>query len=58
MEFQRGDAPPIDFPLIRPRPLLSFEQRLWLVAKQIVQYEHMERLPDPWPGLARDLAPK
>ncbi len=40
-EFQRLDVPAFNTPLIKPRAVLSFEQRLKLIAKQILQYKHM-----------------
>lgn len=41
LEFQRGDRAPFNIPLIDPLADLSFEQRLRLVGKQILQYKHM-----------------
>ena len=37
-EFQRADVPPINVPLIEPTRVLTFEMRLQLVCKQILQY--------------------
>jgi hypothetical protein len=44
LEFQRADIPPYNQPLIDPQRMLTFEQRLMLVAKQILQYKHMYKL--------------
>ena len=41
LEFQRGDAAPFNGPLSPPLARPSFEDRLKLVAKQILQYRHM-----------------
>lgn len=40
-EFQAGDAPPFNEPLMDPLTIPGFGKRLWLVAKQILQYQHM-----------------
>jgi hypothetical protein len=40
-EFQRRDARPFNQPLMDPNVYLTFEQRLRLIAKQILQYQHM-----------------
>jgi hypothetical protein len=45
-EFQRADVPPFNQPLIKPGRGLSFEERIRLVAKQVLQYRHMYRV-DP-----------
>jgi hypothetical protein len=45
-ELQRMDAPPFNGPLIDPLRILSFEERLKLISKQIYQYRHMYAL-DP-----------
>lgn len=45
-EFQRADVEPYNRPLIKPLTILSFESRLRLIAKQILQYRHMYRV-DP-----------
>ena len=46
-EFQRGDIRPFNQPLMKSDVDLSFEQRLRLIAKQILQYQHMYPLrPD------------
>jgi len=40
-EFQRGDRPPFNRPLLDPGRAPSFTERLGLVGKQILQYRHM-----------------
>ena len=45
-EFQRTDVAPFNQPLIKPGKHLSFDHRLKLVAKQVLQYRHMYRV-DP-----------
>ena len=40
-EFQRGDVQPFNQPLLDPHALPTFDARLKLIAKQILQYEHM-----------------
>ncbi len=40
-EFQRGDVAPFNQPLLQPGYPLTLRQRLKLVSKQILQYEHM-----------------
>lgn len=45
-EFQRGDIPIMNTPLIAPSALLSFEDRMWLIGKQVQQYRHMYVLSD------------
>jgi hypothetical protein len=46
-EFQRGDRPAFNPPLLDPRQLPPFQKRLGLVGKQVLQYQHMYPLsPD------------
>jgi hypothetical protein len=45
-ELQRADVPAFNNPLIDPLRVLSFEERLKLISKQIYQYRHMYAL-DP-----------
>jgi Phytanoyl-CoA dioxygenase (PhyH) len=40
-EFQRGDVPPMNQPLLRPMMFLDLRQRLTLICKQVLQYQHM-----------------
>ncbi|MEE2903739.1 MAG: phytanoyl-CoA dioxygenase family protein [Myxococcota bacterium] len=44
-EFQRVDVPPHNSPLLNPSELPTFNQRLALVAKQLLQYQHMYVIP-------------
>ena len=47
MEFQRADLPPVQVPAVDPSFTLTFQERLALIAKQILQYQHMYPLtPD------------
>lgn len=41
VEFQRGDVPPMNQPLIPPLAMLTLNHRLKLICKQILQYQHM-----------------
>jgi Phytanoyl-CoA dioxygenase (PhyH) len=46
-EFQSGEVPPFNQPLMNPTSVPDFALRLKLVAKQILQYQHMYALqPD------------
>lgn len=44
VEFQRADVPPMNPPLLKPAQLMPFEQRLKLIAKQVLQYRHMYKV--------------
>lgn len=55
LEFQRGDIAAFNTPLIAPLAELSFEDRLRLVAKQILQYRHMYPLSPAMQGLAETI---
>lgn len=44
LEFQRADTAPFNQPLIEPLRVLTFKQRLRLIAKQILQYRHMNEI--------------
>lgn len=47
VEFQRNDVDPFNLPLMSPNQIPSFEMRLKLIGKQILQYKHMYPLfPD------------
>ena len=46
LEFQRADIPAFNTPLLAPLGFLTFEMRLHLIAKQILQYRHMYKV-DP-----------
>lgn len=41
LEVQRSDAAPMNDPLLPPFANVDFTSRLWLVAKQILQFRHM-----------------
>jgi hypothetical protein len=43
-EFQRGDVPAFNSPTIKPLSILTFDDRLKLIAKQILQYRHMYKV--------------
>ena len=46
-EFQRGDKPPFNQPLLDPFRVPPFHERLGLIGKQVLQYQHMYPLtPD------------
>ena len=49
-ELQRADVPAFSEPLLDPFNLPTFETRLKLIAKQLLQYQHMHTLE---PELAR-----
>jgi hypothetical protein len=40
-EFQRGDKPPFNEPLLDPLHAPPFHERLGLIGKQVLQYQHM-----------------
>jgi phytanoyl-CoA dioxygenase PhyH len=54
-EFQRADVPPMNKPLIRPLTFLNFNQRLMMISKQILQYQHMYPLTPQLKALAEGL---
>lgn len=54
-EFQRADVEPFNQPLLNPRQLPSFDARLKLIAKQILQYTHMYPLSPELERFARGL---
>jgi hypothetical protein len=43
-EFQRADVPAFNSPTIKPLSILNFDDRLKLIAKQILQYRHMYKV--------------
>lgn len=53
LEFQRSDIAPYNEPLMPALMVLSFEDRLRLTAKQILQYAHMYPLSPEMNDLAR-----
>lgn len=54
-EFQRGDREPYNQPLLDPLRLPSFEERLGLIGKQVLQYQHMYPLEPETQRIATDL---
>ena len=55
-EFQRADVRPFNTPSeIESLNLLTFEVRLKLVAKQLLQYRHMYKLDPPVEQIAMEL---
>ncbi|HEY3498879.1 MAG TPA: phytanoyl-CoA dioxygenase family protein, partial [Polyangiaceae bacterium] len=40
-EFQRADKPPFNKPLLDPMRVPPFHERLGLIGKQVLQYQHM-----------------
>ncbi len=57
LEFQRGDVAPFNQPLLPPLTTFSFEDRLQLIAKQILQYQHMYPLPPALEVFAQSMLP-
>jgi hypothetical protein len=55
LEFQRGDIPPFNAPLLDPAAPPPFAGRLRLVGKQILQYRHMYPITPDMERLARAL---
>ena len=54
-EFQRMDCPPFAQPILTPGRMLSFEARLKLVARQVLQYRHMYAVDPAVERLALEL---
>ncbi len=54
-EFQRGDKPPFNRPLLDPTVTPPFERRLGLIGKQVLQYEHMYPLKPDVADIAKAL---
>jgi hypothetical protein len=54
-EFQRGDKPAFNSPLLDPKKTPPFRQRLGLIAKQVLQYKHMYPLTADVARLAEGL---
>ena len=55
LEFQRGDIPAFNNPLLVPFETLDFDARLKLIGKQILQYRHMYPLAARFEALAHGL---
>ena len=56
-EFQANDIPPYNQPLMEPMTVPVFDARLKLIAKQILQYQHMYPLEPIVAAVAQRLAP-
>jgi hypothetical protein len=54
-EFQAGDVAPYNQPVMDPRSIPTFDFRLKLIAKQIIQYQHMYPLSEELRQLAVDI---
>ena len=54
-EFQRGDKPPFNEPLLDPQRIPPFAERLGLIGKQVLQYQHMYPLTPDVERLAIEL---
>lgn len=54
-EFQRGDKAPFNSPLLDPKQTPSFQERLGLIGKQILQYTHMYPLTPDMAAIAEAL---
>ena len=54
-EFQRGDIPPYNEPLLSVYPLPDLRFRLKLIAKQIMQYKHMYKLRKDLENIVQEL---
>lgn len=55
LEFQRGDIPAFNQPLLKPLAVTNFRARLLLIAKQILQYQHMYALSPEMREMAEKL---
>jgi hypothetical protein len=58
LEFQRGDKAPFNRPLLDPKRTPTFQQRLGLVGKQVIQYQHMYPLTPDIAAIAEALRTK
>lgn len=54
-EFQRADRPAFNTPLLDPGRLPTFGERLGLIGKQVLQYQHMYPLSDDIAAIANSL---
>jgi hypothetical protein len=54
-EFQHAGVEPFDHPLIEPLAIVPFEDRLRLIGKQLLQYQHMVPLSPDLEAAAREL---
>ncbi|BDB40720.1 MULTISPECIES: phytanoyl-CoA dioxygenase family protein [Mycobacterium] len=54
-EFQRADCPAFNNPLLDPARMPTFDERLGLIGKQVLQYRHMYPLSDEVAAVADSL---
>jgi ectoine hydroxylase-related dioxygenase (phytanoyl-CoA dioxygenase family) len=54
-EFQRGDVPPFETPLITLPVSMDFHERLRMILRQILQYAHMQDMPTELLSLAKSI---
>jgi hypothetical protein len=54
-EFQRGDKPPFNQPLLDASHWPPFRERLGLIGKQVLQYRHMYTLTEDMQSIAESL---
>jgi hypothetical protein len=57
-EFQRGDRPSFNTPLLDPKSIPPFQRRLGLIGKQVLQYQHMYPLTPDVAAVAQSLFDK
>jgi len=57
-EFQRKNVPAHNLPLLDPQTPPEFSQRLALIAKQVLQYQHMHLISDEISDIAEELVQK
>lgn len=55
-EFQRADLPPMNRPLMQPDIMPTFVDRLHLIGKQVLQYQHMYPLEPNLAEIAKAMA--
>jgi phytanoyl-CoA dioxygenase PhyH len=58
IEYQRGDEPPFNEPLLDPAVLPPFDRRLGLIGKQMLQYRHMYHVGPGFERVAEKLVAK
>ena len=55
VEFQRGDIEPLDNPVLPRLTNMSFQFRLKMIAKQLLQYHHMHPLTPQMEAVAKQM---
>jgi hypothetical protein len=57
IEFQRADVPPLSagMPVLDPRVLPSFRQRLQMIGFELLHYQHIHQLTPQWLALAEQM---